>query len=63
MVMLIFSLGLTLEPLMTFWTRSIFLFRKFENASLIFNVSIAIFDVEKELVCFEEDKACVYNFF
>jgi len=22
-----------------------------------------IFDIEKELVCFKEDKACVYDFF
>ena len=62
-VMLIFGLGLILEPLMTFWTRSIFLFRRFRNASLIFNVSIVIFDIEEELVCFKEDEACAYNFF
>ena len=62
-VILIFGLGLTLEPLITFWTRSIFLFGRFENASLIFNVFIAIFDIEKELVYFDEDEACIYDFF
>ena len=62
-VILIFGLGLILELLITFWTRSIFLFRRFGNVSLIFNVFIVIFDVEKELVYFEEDEACIYDFF
>ena len=59
-VILILGLDLELEPLMTFWIRSIFAFRRLGNDSLIFNVSLVILDmgVEEEVLVFlDEDDA------
>ena len=57
-VILILGLGLELEPLMTFWIRSIFAFGRLGNDSLIFNIFLVILDMEAEeevLVFLDED--------
>ena len=41
-VILSLGLGLSFEPLTTFWMVSIFLFGRFGNASLIFSIFIAM---------------------
>jgi len=62
-VMLILGFGLFFELLITFWTGSIFLFRRFEKASLVFHISIVMFVIEEESDCLERDNAYTYNFF
>ena len=59
-VILILGLDLELEPLMTFWIRSIFAFRRLGNDSLIFNIFLVILDIgveEEVLVFLDKDDA------
>ena len=62
-VMLIFSLTLSFEPLMTFCISSIFLSERLENVSLILSISLAMFFGATGLGCLSEEVAFAYDFF
>ena len=62
-VIKILGLDLLLGLLMTFWTCSILLFKRFRNVFLIFKVSLTIF-FETDNLCWVDDKvAFTYDFF
>ena len=62
-VMLIFSLTLSFESLMTFCIFSIFLLERLGNVSLILSVSLMMFFGVTGLGCLSKEVAFAYNFF
>ena len=61
-VMLVFGLTLSFEPLMTFCISSIFLLR-LGNISLILSIFLAMFFGATGLGCLSEEVAFAYDFF
>ena len=63
LVMLIFSLALSFEPLMTFCISSIFLLGRLGNVFLILSVSLVMFFGVAGLGCLSKEVAFAYDFF
>ena len=62
-VMVILSLVLLFDLLMTFWTCLILLLGRFRNIFLIFNVSLTMFFRMDELCWLDKEVVFAYNFF